>query len=294
MVLKVANTILLQDCLKGMNGMPEESVDICVTSPPYNINIKYGVYEDNKPRSEYMDWLGEVFSSIKRVLKKDGHFFLNVGYSNIDPWLNMDVAQIARKHLILQNHINWVKSIYINEKTNTKSRSGRERHKFSVGTCGHFKPVNSKRFVSPTWESLFHFTKTGNVPVDRLAVGVPYEYYEANLRNKKTKKTKPNLRCKGNSWFVPHDNTGLSWSKSEYRGNHPAVFPVNLVEDCIKLSGVKKNGILLDPFMGSGTSALAAMRNDLDYVGFDIDENYINFANDKIAHEMKSTNSLPK
>ena len=71
MVLKVANTILLQDCLKGMNGMPEESVDICVTSPPYNINIKYGVYEDNKPRSEYMDWLGEVFSSIKRTEERE-------------------------------------------------------------------------------------------------------------------------------------------------------------------------------------------------------------------------------
>jgi site-specific DNA-methyltransferase (adenine-specific) len=301
MASKVINTILLQDCLKGMNSMSEESIDICVTSPPYNINIKYGVYEDNKPRSEYMDWLSEVFSSIKRVLKKDGHFFLNVGYSNIDPWLNMDVAQVARKHLILQNHINWVKSIYISEKTDTKSRSGRKRNRFPVGTCGHFKPVNSKRFISPTWESLFHFTKTGNVPVDKLAVGVPYEYYKDAVRaakhhhqNEKTKQTKPNLRCKGNSWFVPHDNTGSSWSKSKYRGNHPAVFPINLVEDCINLSGVKKNSILLDPFMGSGTSALAAMRNDLNYVGFDIDENYINFANDRIAYEIKSTNSMPK
>jgi site-specific DNA-methyltransferase (adenine-specific) len=75
----------------------------------------------------------------------------------------MEVAFALRDTWTLQNHIQWIKSIHVNQKTS-----------------GHFKPINSKRFLCPTWEHLFHFTKTGTVTIDRLAVGVPYEYYEAN------------------------------------------------------------------------------------------------------------------
>ena len=265
------NEIYLQDCIEGMKSLDEKSIDICVTSPPYNLNIKYGKYEDSKPFDVYLNWLNDVFDAVKYCLKDDGHFFLNVGYSNIEPWIAMDVAQTARQHFILQNQIAWVKSIFVNDKT-----------------TGHFKPINSDRFISPTWESLFHFTKTGKVKLDRLAVGVPYEWFEANLRNEKTKDTKQNLRCKGNTWFVPYDTIS---NKEKHRGNHPATFPKQLVEDCIKVSGIKK-GILLDPFMGSGTSAIAAIQNGFEYVGFDIDQDYIDFANDRINAENPHFNKL--
>ena len=259
------NIIHHEDCVTGMSTLPEKFIDICVTSPPYNLNINYGSYQDNLPRTEYLSWLDLVFAEIKRCLKDDGHFWLNVGYSNVDPWVAMDVAQIARNHFILQNNFMWVKSIYVNGKTS-----------------GHFKPVNSKRYVSPTWEHLFHFTKTGAVELDRLAVGVPYEWYEANLRNPKTKDTKPNLRCKGNTWFIPYDTIS---NKEKHRGNHPATFPIALVEETIKISGLN-SGVLLDPFMGSGTSAIAAINQGLEYVGFDIDQNYIHFAEDRIRAEI--------
>ena len=160
----------------------------------------------------------------------------------------------------------WVKSIYVNGKTS-----------------GHFKPINSKRYLSPTWEHFFHFTKAGDVAMDRLAVGVPYEWYEANLRNGKTAETKPNIRCKGNTWFVPYDTIS---NKAKHRGNHPATFPVALVEQAIKVSGVT-SGVLLDPFMGSGTSAIAAMNCGLDWVGFDIDSDYRAFAQDRISEHTK-------
>ena len=155
----------------------------------------------------------------------------------------------------------WVKSIYVNGKTS-----------------GHFKPINSKRYISPTWEHLFHFTKNGTVEMNRLGVGVPYEWFEANLRNPKTAATKPNLRCKGNTWFIPYDTIS---NKAKHRGNHPATYPVALVEDAIKVSGIT-SGVLLDPFMGSGTSAVAAVKCGLEYIGFDIDKNYIQFAEDRI------------
>ena len=131
---KQINKIHLQDCIEGMKEMEENSVSVIVTSPPYNLDIQYGTYKDKKPRESYLSWLDEVFIEAKRVLKDDGHFFLNVGYSNIDPWVGMDVATVARKHFILQNNITRVKSIHVGDKTS-----------------GHFKPINSNRFVNPTW-----------------------------------------------------------------------------------------------------------------------------------------------
>lgn len=293
------NIIHNQDCVEGMSLLPEKSIDVCVTSPPYNLTINYGVYDDDKPREEYLNWLNEVFISVKRCLKDNGHFWLNVGYSNIDPWVGMDVAQVARNHFTLQNNFIWVKSISIED--NTK---------------GHFKPINSDRFSNPTWEHLFHFTKTGDIKCDKLSIGVPY-MYESNLDNvsrmkgrmvkkmgynnqkdfyknasqeqieeleksvstKSEGKTKPDKRCKGNSWFIPYDTIQ---NRDKHRGSHPATYPIKLVEDCIKFSGVKTGGILLDPFMGSGTSAISALNCGLKYIGYDIDENYINFANDRI------------
>ena len=159
------NIIHLQDCVEGMLALPAKSVDIITTSPPYNLGIDYGTYEDSKPRQEYLEWLDKVFAAVKHCLKDDGHFWLNMGYSNIDPWVGMDVGNIARRHFILQNNFTWVKSIAINDITS-----------------GHFKPINSNRFSNPTWEHLFHFTKTGAVVCDKLAVGVPY-MWDCNIDN---------------------------------------------------------------------------------------------------------------
>lgn len=258
--------IYLKDCLEGMKELEDRSIDAVITSPPYNLNIKYGRYSDNKPRQEYLSWLVDIFREAKRILTDDGHLFVNMGYSNIDPWIGMEVGLALREDWILQNHINWVKSIHVNGKTS-----------------GHFKPINSKRFVCPTWEHLFHFTKDGNVEIDRLSVGVQYEYYEANIRGNNTAETKPNLRDKGNCWFVPYETI----NSKELRGKHPATFPVKLAEDCLKLTG-KDTGIALDPFMGTGTTAVAAQILGWDCIGYDIDEDYIKFANNRLNQGLTS------
>jgi site-specific DNA-methyltransferase (adenine-specific) len=260
------NKIYLDDCVEGMNKILPESVDIVVTSPPYNLDIKYNKYKDNKTNVDYLIWIEQVCNAIHRVMKENGHLFLNVGYSNISPFIAMDVANIFRKKFILQNNITWVKSIAIDNRTR-----------------GHFKPINSNRFITPTNESIFHFTKNGNVEINRLAVGVPYEYYESNLRNEKTKNTKPNLRCKGNTWFIPYETI----NSKDLKGKHPAVFPVKLVEDCISISGINQ-GVLLDPFMGTGSSAVAAINKGIDWIGFEMDSDYLNFANNRILQKTKS------
>ena len=298
------NTIYNQDCIEGMLSLPAGSVDVVVTSPPYNLDIKYGTYKDDLPRDSYLKWLNDVFSAVKHCLKDDGHFFLNMGYSNINPWVGMDVGNVARKMFVLQNNFTWVKSIYVDGKTS-----------------GHFKPINSDRFANPTWEHLFHFTKDGKVKCDKLAIGVPYEW-DCNIDNSgrirgrlikkmgfknynEFKKTatkeekdkleilletkiknapeKPTNRCKGNTWYIPYDTIS---NRDKERGRHPATFPVALVEQCVAFTGIK-NGILLDPFMGSGTSAVGAIKQKFNYIGYDIDSDYINFATDRIKNITK-------
>jgi site-specific DNA-methyltransferase (adenine-specific) len=241
-----------EDCITGMQKLEPCSVDVIVTSPPYNLGINYSTYRDTKTREEYLSWLRDVFLEAKRVLKDEGHLFVNVGYSNVDPWVNMDVAQTLRQDWVLQNNICWVKSIYVDGKT-----------------TGHFKPINSNRFINPTWESLFHFTKTGDVEIDKLGVGVPFEWKSNQDRFGHAQ----DLRDRGNSWFIPY-----AFIKSkESKGNHPAIYPPQLVEFCLKTTGIK-SGLVVDPFIGTGTTALVAQEMNWDCIGYDVDEGYLDHA----------------
>ena len=88
-----------------MKELDDGSIDAIITSPPYNLNIKYGLYSDNKPKDDYLDWLKTVFKEGKRVLKDEGHLFVNMGYSNVDPYVGMEVAMTLREDWVLQNNI---------------------------------------------------------------------------------------------------------------------------------------------------------------------------------------------
>ena len=91
-----------KDCLEFLKDTKDNSFDLCVSSPPYNIGLGYKKYNDN--RDDYIQWMNDVWREVCRVLKDDGHLFLNVGYSNVDPFVAMDVAQVFRKHFVLQNN----------------------------------------------------------------------------------------------------------------------------------------------------------------------------------------------
>ena len=100
---------------------------------------------------------------------------------------------------------------------------------------------------------------------------------------KKKKKKKPDKRCKGNTWFIPYKTINSKKAK----GYHPATFPEELVEHCLKLSNVKK-GIVLDPFLGSGTTLRVVKQfnqnenYELQGIGIDIDEDYIAYCEEKL------------
>jgi DNA modification methylase len=87
------------DCIEGMRRFLDDGeVDVIVTSPPYNLGIKYNFYDDSVSREQYLDWLENVAKECKRVLSDSGSFFLNIGYKPKDPWVAWEVAFRFRKH----------------------------------------------------------------------------------------------------------------------------------------------------------------------------------------------------
>ncbi len=262
------DAIVCGDCLEGMARLPAGCVDVVVTSPPYNIGKDYGRYDDSRPREEYLAWMGRVFAECRRVLRDDGSFFLNVGGKPSDQWVPLDLAMRAREHFQLQNTIVWVKSIAI-----PKSSVGRAvglDHDLAVG---HYKPVNSARYLSSCHEHVFHLTKRGLSRLDKLAVGVPYQD-KSNVR--RWRSGAEDLRDRGNVWFIPYETI------QSYRG-HPSVYPAELPEMCIRLHGVRPGTVVLDPFMGTGSTAIAALRLGVRYLGFELDPTYVAMAEERVA-----------
>lgn len=255
---RVANQdVIVGNCLDVMAQLPAKSVDIVVTSPPYNIGIAYRAYEDTKPKPDYLTWIKCVASAIARVLRDDGALFLNVGSTGADPWVATDVAAQFRELFVLQNQIIWVKSISIGD-----------------DTVGHFKPITSRRFLNNSHESIFHFTRLGTAPIDRLAIGVPFKD-KSNIGRWGHARDR---RCAGNTWFIPYET--VRSKKQKY--HHPAGFPVELPTRCIKLHG-KPGPVVLDPFLGAGTTLVAAKELGARGIGIEIDPFYARSAIERLS-----------
>jgi site-specific DNA-methyltransferase (adenine-specific) len=238
------------------------SVNIVVTSPPYNLGINYNGYDDTLSREDYLAWMDEWASEVNRVLSDNGSLFLNVGGKPTDPLVPFQLLNVMVRHFILQNVIHWVKSIAI-----LKSEVGKYPGIVSDVAVGHFKPISSQRFLNDCHEYIFHLTKRGGVKLDRLAVGVPYQD-KSNIG--RWKSADRDLRCRGNTWFIPYETIQ---SRDKERP-HPATFPVELPMRCIKLHGIERTNLVMDPFLGIGSSAIACARLGVSFAGFEIASDY--------------------
>jgi site-specific DNA-methyltransferase (adenine-specific) len=254
------------DCLLQMPALAAESIDVVVTSPPYNLGIKYGKYDDTSERAEFLRWTVEWCREVKRLLRDDGSFFLNVGASPRNPLFPHEVVLALRELFVLQNTFHWIKSITV------ETRTG------ETISAGHFKPINSQRFVTDCHEYVFHLTKNGDVPLERLAVGVEYADKSNIARWGHTEGR--DKRCRGNNWFVPYETIK---SRDKERP-HPATFPVQLAEWCIRLHGCNAELSVLDPFLGIGNAAMAAHKCWVkQFTGIELDEQYLGVAIDRAA-----------
>jgi site-specific DNA-methyltransferase (adenine-specific) len=196
-------------------------------------------------------------------LKEKGSFFLNLGSCPSNPTIPHTLLHkiITDGNFVLQNTIHWIKAITI------LNDQGEEFSK------GHFKPIQGETFLNDCHEHVFHLTPTGRTPLDRNAVGVKYKH-KSNIKRWKHSNG-ADIRCRGNTWFIPY-RTITNRLKDR---PHPATFPVELPERCIRLHGANKNTVVMDPFLGIGSTWVAAARCKVgQFVGFDIDKEYVKVA----------------
>jgi site-specific DNA-methyltransferase (adenine-specific) len=271
----------LGDCIEVFNQLPAQSVDVIVTSPPYNLGIRYNRYQDSLTPAEYLQWTDAWVAAAARVLRANGSLFLNVGARPSDPWTALDVAQAVRSRLRLQNIIHWIKSIAI-DRDAAGASAGLSRDL----AVGHYKPINSDRYLNDCHEFIFHFTPQGATTVDRLALGVPYQD-QSNIG--RWRAAADGVRCRGNTWFIPYQTI----QRRDRDRPHPATFPARLPEQCLKLHGLSRIQTAMDPFLGLGSTAVACAGFGIDFIGSDIDETYLKEAVQRTG-EVKSTRALPE
>lgn len=235
------NKIICGDCIQKMQEIPDESVDLIVTSPPYNLknstgngmkdgrggkwaNAKlvegYSTYDDCMPHDEYALWQRDCLAEMLRLLKDDGAIFYNHKW-RVQGGLLQDRHDILKGFPVRQIII-WQRKGGIN---------------FNPG------------YFLPTYEVIYLIAK----PDFKLA---------------------PKANAHGDIWQFTQ----------EMNNPHPAPFPVHLIERIISST---ESEIILDPFMGSGTSAIAALRHDRKYIGIDVAPEYCKMAEKRIQEEKK-------
>lgn len=259
MKIDYKNTIF-QHTSETMTELPDKSVSLMVTSPPYNIDISYGnkwengklveskgkKYKDKLLESDYRKMLQRVFEETKRVLKDDGQIWVNIKNRYVDgniipPFWILDYFQ----DMYLKNVVIW---------------------NFDWGGS------TNKRFCS-RYEYVFFFTKKK-------------EEYTFNLEDVKV----PALNYRPDRYKSQLKNPTDVWKISLVSGNsperteHPAQYPEELIERIIKV-GSNEGDLILDPFMGSGTTAVVAKRLNRQYVGYETETEYIDIANKRLYNE---------
>ena len=243
-------TLYNEDCLTRLKQIPDNSIDCVVTSPPYNIGIAYNTYKDK--RKDYHTWMNEIFIEIARIVKPNGHFFLNIGPTRKEPTLPYTLAQ--QVPMKIQNSIIWAKAIEIDN-----------------AIRGHGQVCNTDRYLARGWEMVWHFTHDGKQPV---SLRVPYQQEWMEYNYKKTgRRDRPTTDC----WHISYETTG-AWGKdaNKIKGDikHPAIFPADLVKHCIDMCNPQT---VLDPFAGTGTVGYVAKQMGIDATLIELDSEYCEF-----------------
>ena len=242
-----------------MSEIPDNSVDLIVTSPPYNIDIKYGnktskgkiveskgvKYSDKMSEEEYREMLRKVFQECKRVLKDNGSIWINIKNRLINDevvppfWIQDYFSDMYLKNLLVWN-FDWGGS-------------------------------TNKRFA-PRYEFIFWYT------MDKKNYTFNLDDVKVPALNYRPDRYKTQLKNPSDVWRV----SMVSGNFAE-RTNHPAQYPERLIERVI-LAGSNKGDVVLDPFMGSGTTAVVAKKLKRNYIGYELVEEYVEMANNRLKN----------
>lgn len=308
----MTDTILNRDCLDALRELPDDSVHCCVTSPPYYALRDYGVKGQigrEKTPAKYVARLTEVFAEVRRVLRSDGTFWLNIsdsyaGKGNqgdyLDPKypngrtgqvvaLNGKVEGCKAKDMIgipwllafsLRNDGWYLRNDIIWYKANPMPESVRDR-------------------CSRCYEHIFLLTKTRRYFFDPDAIAEPVAASTpARMRRGFGAGNKYSDDIPGQKHQHLNDHRPFGYAEAEiprlrnkrdvwqintvpYKGGHFAAFPPKLAETCI-LAGCPAGGLVLDPFFGSGTTGAAAKQLDRHYIGIELNPDYCKLAQERI------------
>ena len=245
---ELLNTIIASSC-ENMKDIPNNSLHLMITSPPYNVSKEY---DDDLSLNEYLNLLKNCFTETYRVLVDGGRACINIANIGRKPYIPL--SDYVSKIMIeigfnMRGEIIWNKSAGAGIST----------------AWGSFQSA-SNPILRDVHEYILIFSK-GNYKRER-------DKEEKELR--KDNITKEEF---------------IEWTKSVWTMNtesakrigHPAPFPEELPNRLIKLFSFT-NDIVIDPFMGSGTTAIAAIKNNRNFVGYEINKEYINLANNRILN----------
>ena len=240
------NKIYQGDCLELFKNIPDNSVDMTFADPPFNLGKKYNSYKDNLKFEEYLNWCEKWISEMVRVTKPTGAIFVH----NIPKWLTY-FSNILNKKAIFKHWIAWEAPTAPMGKTLQPSHYGILFY------------VKSKDFK---FYEIRH-------PHKRDRKGILLKDYGG-----KKNKIHPFGPLVSDVWTDIH-----RIKHSRKRDPHPCQLPIHLLERLI-LMITDENDIVLDPFMGTGTTAIAAKRLGRNYIGFELDEQYIEIVNEKLKN----------
>lgn len=250
------------DCLIGINLLKENyiTIDATITSPPYNIGKEY---EDVLPVSDFVKWITDIINTLYDITKSNGCFLLNVGY--------LEVPNKGKAVPI--SYLLWDKiKFYLNQEIIWNYGAG----------------VASKNYLSPRNEKILWYVKDKkNYTFNIDDIRDPDVKYPHQKKNGK-------LRCNtlgknpSDVWQIAKVTSGTNRSSDE-RTEHPAQFPVDLITRMV-LGFTNQSDLVLDPFMGSGTTSEVCMRNNRKSIGFEIREDYCKTIVNRLENVTKAEN----
>jgi len=243
------NKIICDDSFTVLKKLPDNCIDLVITSPPYNFGLDYASTNDDSHWKNYFDRLFEIFSECIRVLKYGGRAIINVQplYSDYIPTHHIITNFFIENRMIWKGEIMWEKNNY-----NAKYTA-----------WGSWKSP-SNPYLKYTWEFIEVFSK-GDLKKQGSSDN-------ADITAEEFKK-----------WVIGKWSIAPERNMKTY--NHPAMFPEELAKRAIKLFSFK-NDIILDPFNGAGTTTAVARRLERRYLGIDISEEYCNTAKERIEKQL--------
>lgn len=238
------NKIYNEDCLLTLSKIDDDTIDLIVTSPPYNIGIDYDVYDDNMSWKNYLDWTNQWLSECFRVLKPDGRICIN-------HYINFMDSQ------------NKISRFPLMDIRNLQENIGFNVHKLIVWD-------DITRRKQTAWGSWLSASAPYiNTPYEGILISYKHQW-------KKTSKGKSTINKKD---FM--EGVGGVWNIGTVRGKTKACFPERLPELCINLL-TYEGDLVYDPFSGSGTTPYVAKKLNRIYIGSEISEEYCKIANKRL------------